>query len=245
MCVEKPMSTAAISNQEPANDRESSEFLLRVCHDLRTCLRSIQPPAESLLMRGESGPAATMERRLSFIMGGARKLDLLVEGLAAYAVAMQINRGTFQIVPLDIVLRGVLMKLDKELRDNRTMMSCDKMPPVSGDPDRLGQVFDILIRNALVHRGQAQPRISVVVQAHPEGWLFSVRDNGPGLEAAYLERIFQPFERLNGNGSDSIGPGLGLATCRIIVERHGGRVWAESEANAGFTVSFTLPRLEE
>jgi chemotaxis family two-component system sensor kinase Cph1 len=163
---------------------------------------------------------------------------------------MQIERGTFRVTPLDIALRGVLMKLDKDLRDNRAVVSYDKvsrdkLPTVSGDPERLGQVFEILIRNAVVHRGTADPRISVGVAPHPEGWLFSVRDNGPGLEPDYLERVFRPFERFNGNGFARVGPGLGLATCRIIVERHGGRVWAESQPGSGFTVFFTLPSLEE
>ena len=138
------------------------------------------------------------------------------------------------------MLRTVLARLDKELRSNDAKVSYDKLPRVSGDPDRLMQVFENLLRNALHHRGEAPPRIHITAEKQAEGWLFAVRDNGPGVEADYLESIFRPFERLHGRQRP--GPGLGLAVCRAIVERHGGRIWAESQAGAGSTFFFTLPR---
>jgi signal transduction histidine kinase len=110
---------------------------------------------------------------------------------------------------------------------------------VSGDPDRLMEVFENLLHNALYYRGPAPPLIHIAAERRAEEWLFAVRDNGPGVEAADLESIFQPFVRLHGKRRE--GPGLGLAICRVIVERHGGRIWAESQAGAGAAFLFTLP----
>jgi signal transduction histidine kinase len=101
------------------------------------------------------------------------------------------------------------------------------------------QVFEHLIRNALLHRGDAAPRIRIEAAPHDEGWLLTVRDNGPGIEASALERIFLPFERLKGKQLG--GAGLGLTTCRAIIERHGGRIWAESSPGDGATFCFVLP----
>lgn len=222
---------------------KTGEVLLRMCHDLRAHLRSIQPYAESLL-KSDEGAAAEERKKLQFIANGARRLDLLVEALASYAIALQIEPVRFRPIPMDILLRGSLMKLDRELRANRAQVSSDKLPTVQGDPDRLVQIFDILIRNCLLRRGIADPDIRIVVESQPEGWLFAVRDNGPEIDSADLERIFRPMERLDSEAART-DPGLGLATCRIIMARHGGRIWAESRWRGEFAFLFTLPRVEE
>ena len=108
-----------------------------------------------------------------------------------------------------------------------------------GNPDRLADLFRNLLQNALRHRGEAPPRIRVSAERRSNEWLLAVKDNGPGIEAEYLESVFQPFVRLHGRQRE--GPGLGLAICRAIVERHGGSIWAESGAGTGCTFRFTLP----
>ncbi len=122
-------------------------------------------------------------------------------------------------------------------------MTCGELPRVFGNPDRLAQVFENLLRNAVRHRGESAPHIHVQAekQAAADGqeeWLFAIRDNGPGIEAAYLERIFKPFERLSAEKPEA--PGMGLAICRAIVERHGGKLWVESTPGSGSTFFFTL-----
>jgi len=225
--------------ETPANAPEVSEFLLHVCHDLRTGLRAIRAHTDLILRGGEATQVPGLVERLGFIADGARKIDLLAEGLASYSIALQIQAGSFQSTPMDVLLRAVLAKLDKDLRANEAAVTYDKLPRVSGDPDRLMEVFENLLQNALRHRGPAAPSIHIATERRGEGWLFTVRDNGPGVEAEYLESIFQPFVRLH--GKRQAGPGLGLPVCRIIVERHGGRIWAESEAGAGAAFLFTLP----
>jgi chemotaxis family two-component system sensor kinase Cph1 len=229
-----------------AADREISEFLLHACHDLRTSLRAIRAHAELLLKRIESPQTSDFEQGLGFIVDGAQRIDFLADGLTSYSITLQIDKGSFQPTRLNGLLRTVLAKLDTELRDNDAEVTYGELPRVSGSPDRLMQVFENLIRNALRHRGSASPRIHISAQRqsaargeNTENWLFAVQDNGPGVETAYLEGIFKPFERLHGKKQP--GAGLGLTICREIVERHGGTIWAESQPESGLTVLFTLP----
>src|SRR5437016_3727754 len=220
-------------------DRDVSDLLFGTCHDLRTHLRPIRACTEMLLKSPETATMSGLGEPLGFIVDGARKIDLLVDGLASYSIALQIKKGSFQPTPMEVILRGVLARLDKEIRDREAHVSYDKLPRVPGDPDRLTQVFENLLRNALRHRGQAPPRIHITAETQADVWRFAVRDNGPGVEPAYLETIFKPFQRLP--GKERSGPGLGLTICRAIVERHGGRIWAESNDGTGGTFFFTLP----
>ena len=164
---------------------------------------------------------------------------MLLDGLASYSVALQTEPGSFQPVSIDVILRTVLARLDKDLRDNEARVTHDKLPRVWGNPDLIMQVLENLLRNAVRHRGHVSPRIHITAEKQVHGWLFAVRDNGPGVEAACQESIFKPFERVHRN--ENVGPGLGLAICREIVERHGGRIWVESEVGTGSTFLFTLP----
>jgi light-regulated signal transduction histidine kinase (bacteriophytochrome) len=225
------------------SDREVSEFLLRACHDLRTSARTVRTNAELFLKDAGAPRNSGFEQRLGFIVEGARRIDLLLDGLASYSVALQTEAASFQSTRMDVLLRLVLTKLDKELRDCGAEVVYGELPTVTGNPDRLMQVFENLLRNAVAHRGQAAPRIHISAAKQTEDWLFTVRDNGPGIEAAFLESIFTPFERLQNHpqNKDRWGAGLGLAVCRAIVERHGGRIWAESRAESGATLCFTLP----
>ena len=221
------------------SDREVSEFLLRACHDLRSSARTVRTNAELFLKDAGAPRNAGFEQRLGFIVEGARRIDLLLDGLASYSVALQTEAASFEGTRMDVLLRLVLTKLNKELRECGAEVTYGELPAVTGNPDRLMQVFENLIRNAVAHRGQAAPRIHISAARQAEDWLFTVRDNGPGIEAAFLESIFTPFERLQ--DKERWGAGLGLAICRAIVERHGGRMWAESQPESGATLCLTLP----
>jgi len=221
------------------DEHEASEFLLHASHDLRAALRAIRVPTDLLLKGRQAAQVPGLEERLGSIVDGAKNIDQLADGIASYAIALQIRKELFQPAPMDVLLRTVMALLDTELRANDASVTNEKLPRVSGDPDRLMEVFKNLLHNALRHRGTDPPHIQITVERRADEWLLAVRDNGPGVEAAYLESIFQPFVRLHGR--QYAGPGLGLAICRVIVERHGGRIWAESGAGAGATFLFTLP----
>jgi len=220
------------------SDQEVSDFLLRACHDLRTSARIVRTNAELFLKDG-GAPRRGFEQRLGFIVEGARRIDLLLDGLASYSIALQTEAASFQATRADVLLRLVLTKLDEELRECGAEVTYWELPVVTANPDRLMQVFENLLRNAVVHRGPTAPRIHISAARQANHWLFTVRDNGRGIEAALLESIFTPFERLQ--DKERWGPGLGLAICRTIVERHGGRIWAESQPESGAAFYFTLP----
>jgi|HubBroStandDraft_6_1064221.scaffolds.fasta_scaffold143613_2 light-regulated signal transduction histidine kinase (bacteriophytochrome) len=223
------------------SDKDLSEFLLRACHDLRASVRAIGAHAEKLRKDSQAPQASDFEQRLSFILEGARKIDSLTDGLSAYSVALQIEEASFQSTSMGLMLRTAMARLDTELRAQGAEVTCGELPRVSGNPDRLAQIFEALLSNALRHRGEQPPRIHITAEKREEEWLFAVRDNGPGIDTAYLERIFRPFER--GRSTQSNAAGLGLAVCRAIVKRHGGRLWADSTPGAGSVFLFTLPAI--
>jgi len=231
--------TNAAPEERLFTGQEIGEFLLHACHDLRTSLRAIRAHAQLLGKGSDLSLASGGQPHLGFIVEGAGKIDQLVDELSSYSIALQIGPGPFGFTPLGVLLRTVLARLDKELRDNQAEVTSGEMPRVSGDPDRLMQLFENLLRNALDRRGQLSPRIHITARAHAEGCLCAVQDNGPVIEAADLENIFQPFARPQ--GVDRPGHGLRLAACREIVQRHGGRIWVESQAGTGCTFLFTLP----
>jgi signal transduction histidine kinase len=213
--------------------REQRDFLLRACHDLRAALRAVR--ANAKLLPGKRDPQE-IEAILGFMVDGARNADLIIDGLVNYAMALRVQISPAP-VPTGAVLRTVLANMAAEVNASGAAITYDGLPEVRGDPDRLMQLFENLLRNAIQQRGEAPPRIHVSAQENANQWLFAVSDNGLGIEAEDLERIFRPFERLGRNHG---GAGLGLAICREIVAGHGGRIWAESKPGAGTTIHFTI-----
>jgi len=217
------------------SDREWSEFLLRASHDLRAPLRAVRAHAELLLKRGALESAS---ENLHFIADGAQRIEALANGLSRYALALQTGGCSFQTVSIGALVRSALAKLEKELSESHPEVTYHDLPRVTGNPDRLMEVFENLLRNAIQYRGEASPAITITAERSAAEWLLAVRDNGRGMEAAYLEKIFKPLERLNG---EERGAGLGLTICRAIIERHGGKIWANSELGHGSQFYFTLP----
>jgi light-regulated signal transduction histidine kinase (bacteriophytochrome) len=203
-------------------DAELSEFLLRACHDLRGPLRNVRLHAELLAKNGASDP------ELDFVVIGAAAANAVVDGLSDYALALAIEPSRFQPVLLDIMFRSAMAKLAAPIRESGAEVTHGELPTVRGDADRLLQLFEYLLDDALRRRGT---NIRISAEAQDGALLFTVSDNGAPLTET-VERTFKPFARLHGNQR----PGPGLAVCRAIVERHRGTMWAESGA-LRFTLS--------
>lgn len=218
--------------------QEIRDFLLRACHDLRSPLRTVTVHAELLQRAAEKN--GDFEQSLGFVVDGARTANTLVEALAKYALSLQVEPNPLPVAT-PVLLRSVLARLAPEIRETGAEVTYGELPRVAGDPDRLMQLLEELLRNSVRHSAGAPPRIHISARPDEGEWIFAVRDEGPGIDQRDLERIFRPFERLHpGRG----GSGLGLASCREIVAGHGGRIWAESRPGEGTTIYFTLPRTE-
>jgi len=142
---------------------------------------------------------------------------------------------------MDEVFRKTLATLELTIADTQAEVTAVALPTIQANPTQMAQLLQNLLGNALKFRGDAPPRIHVSAEPTPTDWVFTVRDNGIGLDPQYVERIFIIFQRLHTRAAYP-GTGIGLAICKKIVERHGGRLWVESQLGHGATFSFTIPR---
>jgi light-regulated signal transduction histidine kinase (bacteriophytochrome) len=146
----------------------------------------------------------------------------------------------FKPVEADTALKQALWNLKAAIEESHANVTFDPLPVVNADSGQLTQLFQNLIGNALKFRRQEPPRVHVSAERRAKEWVFSVRDNGIGIEPQHLERIFVIFQRLHA-ASEFPGTGLGLAICKKIAERHGGRLWVTSEPGAGSVFYFSIP----
>ncbi len=152
----------------------------------------------------------------------------------------RINRvKPFEVVKLDLLLRDVLQDLENRIAETNAIIITDELPAVYGDHVLLGQLFLNLISNALKFRADRTPEITISWEKQQDGFFFSVKDNGIGIQKEYSEKIFVIFQQLHSKQKYS-GTGIGLAICKKIVERHGGKIWIESVVNEGTTFFFTI-----
>jgi light-regulated signal transduction histidine kinase (bacteriophytochrome) len=170
-------------------------------------------------------------------------MERLIEDLLSYARLESQDR---HFVPVDCaaVLDDVVQLLEGEIRDTRAEVTSSALPTVMGDQAQLVQLFQNLIGNGIKYHGTRPPRIHVSAQRQDGAWVFSVSDNGIGIEPEQHQRIFEIFRRLH-TQSEYPGTGIGLAVCRRVVERHGGTLWVESEPGQGSTFLFTIPDRNE
>jgi light-regulated signal transduction histidine kinase (bacteriophytochrome) len=149
----------------------------------------------------------------------------------------------FKSADLELMYEQVLSNLDVSIKDSEASIFHDKLPIVMVDQTQIAQVFQNLISNAMKFHGDDKPEIKISVEKEGDMWLFGVSDNGIGLDPKHSERIFQVFKRLH-KRKEYPGTGIGLSICKKIIERHGGRIWVESELGKGATFYFTLPTQE-
>lgn len=176
---------------------------------------------------------------IGYAVDGAERMKRLINDLLSYA-RLGARTKPFGPVDCNTVLEGVRTNLGLQLQESQAELQADPLPTVTGDPTLLLQLFQNLIGNALKFRGKEAPRVSLSAEKAGAFWTFRVRDNGIGLDPECAERIFVIFGRLH-TQSEYPGTGIGLALCKKIVERHGGRIGVDSSPGTGSTFWFTLP----
>jgi PAS domain S-box-containing protein len=224
------------------SNRELEQFAYIASHDLQTPLRSVTGFLDLLSRRykGRLGPEA--DEFIAFAVDGAERMHQLINDILVFSRVA--TRGQpFAPVDTRAVFDRALSSLGAAIRESGAEITHGELPTVQGDEGQIVQLFQNLIGNAIKYRkNQEPPRIRVAAAlAGPDAWRFSVQDNGIGFDPKFAERIFQIFQRLH-TESEYSGTGIGLAICRKIVERHGGRIWVESAPGNGSTFYFTLPK---
>ena len=222
------------------SNEELQQFAYVASHDLQEPLRMISSYTQLLGRRYGDRLDGDAKEFMAYIVDGAARMKQLIEDLLAYSRVG--TRGKqFQEVDSGASLARALANLRASQEASGAVITHDPMPHVLADGAQLAQVFQNLIGNAIKFRGEGPPRIHVGAQTTETVCVFTVKDNGIGLDTQYAERIFMMFQRLH-NKTDYPGTGIGLAIVKKIVERHGGRIWVESEPGKGATFGFTIAR---
>jgi PAS domain S-box-containing protein len=224
-----------------SND-ELQQFAYVASHDLQEPLRMVSSYTQLLARRYGERFDGDAREFMDYIVDGSARMKQLIEDLLAYS---RVGTRGREISPTDsgAALSRALVNLRASQEASGAEVTHDPMPEVVADSAQLTQLFQNLVGNAMKFHAEAKPRIHVGAETRDRVWVFSVRDNGIGLDPQYADRIFMMFQRLH-NKTEYPGTGIGLAICKKIVERHGGRIWVESRPGEGATFAFTLARPE-
>ena len=175
---------------------------------------------------------------IGYAVDGAKRMQQLINDLLTYS-RVGTKGKPFEPTDCMTVFEAAVANLDVSIRESGAEVTSDPLPPVMADEAQLVQLFQNLIDNAVKFHGEEPPRVHVSVEQKGDEWVFSVRDNGIGIEPQYLEHAFRVFQRLH--SGKYRGTGIGLSIAKRIVERHGGRIWLESQPGKGTIVHFTIP----
>jgi light-regulated signal transduction histidine kinase (bacteriophytochrome) len=182
---------------------------------------------------------ADADEFIRFAVDGANRMQQLIEDLLSFS-RVGTRGGEFGPTDCDDVIERVVSNLQRLIDETKATVVHGPLPRVRADATQLMQLFQNLIGNAIKFRSERPCEVAITAQRADGEWRFSVSDNGIGIEPQYFDRIFVIFQRLHSRDLYS-GTGIGLAICKRIVERHGGRLWVESELGKGSTFHFTLP----
>ena len=222
------------------SNADLQQFAFVTSHDLQEPLRTISAYAQLLGRRCEGKLDADACEYLAFIMDGATRMQRLINDLLAFSRILHgLERATRE-VDMEAVFGWAVMNLNTAIKETGAGITHDPLPPVNGNEQEIVQLMQNLLSNAIKYHGPEPPRIHMSSEERGDEIRFEVIDNGIGIDPVYHQQIFGVFKRLH--GKDVPGTGIGLALCKRIVEKHGGRIWVESETGRGARFCFTLRR---
>ena len=220
------------------SNADLQQFAYVASHDLQEPLRMVSSYTQLIARRYKGKLDADADEFIAFAVDGANRMQRLILDLLAYSRVNTAGRQ-FEPTAMETVLKAALNNLTDAVKESQAIITHDPLPAVMGDDKQLAQLFQNLLSNAVKFGGAQPPRIHISAKQTDGEWLFSVRDHGIGLDPQYADRIFVIFQRLH-TREEYPGTGIGLAICKKIVERHGGRIWVESELGKGATFYFTM-----
>lgn len=222
------------------SNAELEEFARVASHDMQEPLRVVTSHVQLLQRRYEGKLGSDADESISYAVEGARRMQTLISDLLVYS---RVGTGSKELAPADCVASFdvAVANLQEAIRESGARVTRDPLPTVMAHASQLTQLLQNLIGNAIKFRSEKPPLVHVSAAREEDEWVFSVRDNGIGIDPQYQDRVFGIFQRLQSGGKHP-GTGVGLAICKKVVERHGGRMWVESESGQGATFYFTIPR---
>jgi signal transduction histidine kinase len=232
---------AAKADELVRSNTELQHFAYIASHDLQEPLRMVASYVQLLARRYKGKLDNEANEFIDFAVDGATRMQALINALLAYS-RIGTKAKTLEPTDCEKVLEVALKDLHLAVEESKAIVTHDPLPTVMGDATQLGQLFQNLIGNSVKFRGGETPRIHISAERNGKDWYFSHRDNGIGIDPQFSERIFVIFQRLHSK-QEYPGTGIGLALCKKIVERHGGRIWMESEPGHGTIFRFTIPLL--
>jgi PAS domain S-box-containing protein len=221
-----------------SND-DLNQFAYAASHDLQEPLRMVALYSQMLQRKYFGQLDANADQYISYIVGGAQRMEMLLKDLLTYSQTGSSAEGPAETVDFAAVIGKVLLNLQASMEQSGAAITWDKLPAVDAHEIRLVQLLQNLVSNAIKYRAEDPPRIHISAEWREREWVLSVQDNGVGIPNEYAQQIFKIFKRLH--GQDYPGTGIGLAICQRIVETYGGRIWVDPRDGKGACFCFTLP----
>ncbi len=218
---------------------ELERFAYIASHDLQEPLRMVASYTQLLGRRYKGRLDADADEFIHFAVDGAARMQALINDLLVYS-RVSTQGSAFALIDCNLVVERALANLSAARIESGAIIRKSELPKIEADGFQLVQLFQNLVGNAIKFRGERVPKIEIAARLDGGEWLFSIADNGIGIDAQYIEQLFAVFKRLH-TRAEYPGTGIGLAICKKVVERHGGRIWVESELYRGSTFFFTLP----
>jgi len=221
------------------SNRDLEQFAYVASHDLQEPLRMVSSFTQLLAKRYQGKLDKDADEFIAYIVAGAKRMQALINDLLTYS-RLDTRGESFGPIDSEAAFNQAVANLRVAIKEGEAVITHDPLPPLIADNSQIVQLFQNLLGNAIKFRGKEPPRVHVSARQENNEWVFSFRDNGIGIAPDYFDRVFVIFQRLHGR-EEYPGTGTGLAICKRIVERHGGRVWVESELNKGSTFYFAIP----
>jgi len=242
--LDKKAKELAISNEAlTKSNQELEQFAYVASHDLQEPLRMISSYLSLITRRYSDKLEKDGKEFIDYAVDGAKRMQVMINDLLQYSRVTTKGKA-FEKTNMEDVLEKVLMNLKIAIEESSGVINHDKLPDIIADRVQMERLLQNLLGNAIKYRGDRKPKVHVSVKRKKGEYVFMIEDNGIGIEEEYREKIFGIFQRLH-TREEYQGTGIGLAVCKKIVERHGGKIWIDGKFNEGSTFYFTIPKKQD